>query len=343
MALIFAEGFDDFVNFADIATSAASFGTDVSVVTGRGGNGKGISNDQHGPAIYAFTPSATVIAGFALTSAGGNIGAGGNTTDCGYVAFLSNGTTVASIQQYAAAAVAFFDSTNDPVSSGIAVGNLGNAAFLNWSSYIEVHVTPGNPGTLTVKIDGVQVFTTAVANLSAATTINQISFGASRNLTTKLDDLYVCDGTGTTNNTFLGDTRILSVPPNADGAESQLTQAPAAASQFTNVSEATIDYATTNNNATAAAQTDTYLFAALTGNGIIRAVQVRAYATTAVGGVDKLAGVARIAGTDHASPDQFVHAVYTALDSIFETNPATAVAWTQAGLNAAEFGVTRTV
>src|SRR5437764_673985 len=38
-----------------------------------------------------------------------------------------------------------------------------------------------------------------------------------------LDDLYVCDATGTTNNTFLGDVRVHTLVPSGNGTDSGLT------------------------------------------------------------------------------------------------------------------------
>jgi hypothetical protein len=99
-------------------------------------------------------------------------------------------------------------------------------------------------------------------------------------------------------------------------------------------------------NATAADQSDTYTFPAVPSiNGTIAAVQIRDYAKSDSGGTDKLQGIARVAGTDYLAPggDQFVHAVYTGLDSIFELNPATGLPWALAEVNAAQFGQKRTV
>jgi hypothetical protein len=337
MSLLFAEGFDDFAVPADIALSAAAVGPNAAVLTGRQGNGKGISTTQTGATVWNVPAAATAICGFALITGGA---AGANSTWYGQLALRNgSGTLVCCVQQYQAATIRLFSAAqNGDGSTGLLVA----APFSGWGSYIEIKVTPGNPGTVVMKVDGLVVFTGS-ANLASGT-VSQIELSASvAGLTPSLDDLYFCDALGSANNDFLGDTRIQSFAPTGDGAHLDFTMHPGAASHFLNVNASPINYGSTFNAATAPAQIDTYTFPAFGGTFVVRAVQVRSYASTSVGGVDKAAGLARVAGSDHPAADQFVHATYAALDSIFETNPATGLAWLQSDVAAAEFGLKRTV
>ena len=188
-----------------------------------------------------------------------------------------------------------------------------------------------------------QIITTYAASASC----DSIGFSAlgSGYAVGAIDDLYVIDTTGAQNNTFLGDVRITSLPPTGDGADSGWTPN-TGSTHYTQVNESPLDYDTSYVNATAAGQSDTYTFPAVPSiNGTIAAVQIRDYAKSDSGGTDKLQGIARVAGTDYLAPagDQFIHAVYTGLDSIFELNPATGLPWALAEVNAAQFGQKRTV
>ncbi len=205
----------------------------------------------------------------------------------------------------------FYDSANALV---------GTAAFSHFASYIEVKLTPGSPGTAIVLVDGVQV-----ANLTGtfgSGSCNGISFSSERlsvggGLTAIVlfDDLYICDTTGAQNNNFLGDARITSVAPSGDDANTGWTPNSGSA-HFSRLNGA-LDYDTSYMNAGSAPLSDTYLYPALPATqGVIAALQVRAYAKTDSGGVDKLQAIARLSGTDYLAPggDQFVHGVYSGLD-----------------------------
>lgn len=93
--------------------------------------------------------------------------------------------------------------------------------------YIEFKVTLNDTaGAVDVRINGVNKLSLSAIdtkNAGTATVFNHMKINLHTNGTDKGDDLYVCNGAGSTNNTFLGDVRIESLIPNADGNYSQWT------------------------------------------------------------------------------------------------------------------------
>ena len=326
--LLFAEGFDDLavtdlpMRFA--CAPGTHFGS-MAMVTGRAGTGQALKGYDGEKQTIAFRNSTTVIFGLAMWP---------NQSNLSYPCLLlqSGGTTLFSVTCNVANTLLVKDAT------GTAAGTI--VTWRGISSYLEFKWTAGH---LTIRCDGATVLDLA-GNFGAGPA-NQITLGTSVGYYLTLDDIYVCDDTGAANNDFLGDTRILSTIPTGDGAELQWTPS-SGTTHYTLLDEATPNGDTDYISAAAAGQTDTFTFPALTlptGYGILRAVQVMAYAKSPVGGVDRLAGIARVGGTDYPSAEGIVQAVYTGIANVFEGNPATGNPWTLAEVNAAEWGVKRTL
>jgi hypothetical protein len=426
MSLLFCEGFDDYATAADLLMSAAAV-TRCSVIAGRGGNGFAAqfgTNGNKGTLAYQVPASAAgnVIAGFALEGISGI-----DVLDFAMVQFQAGGQQLFSIVQASAAGLLFFDATNPltpaPFSgiTDLSTGLIGSATYKNWNSYIEVQLQPGNPGHVTVKIDGVTVLSTsggfgpllstvleqnnisggattfpvladfgiaapfnatitsgsnvachftvtatagtgsAIWTVIALATVhnyvvgdvitapattgicNGIVFstqsGSGSSAIAAVDDFYICDTNGALNNSFLGNTRILSESPSADGATLQWTPS-SGASHFALLDS--LDYDTSFCTATAAAETDLLVYPAPAPvTGIMRAVQIVSYARTDAGGAQTLSGVAHIGGVDFPTAALAVPAVYGAVSAIMELNPATGMAWTVADVTGAQFGSKR--
>lgn len=87
---------------------------------------------------------------------------------------------------------------------------------------VEVHVKCGSSdGVAEVKIDGVLDFQYN-GNVGGTDTIGRIGF-YSENLTYYLDDLALNDATGTEDNAWCGDGRVILLRPDANGDVTQLT------------------------------------------------------------------------------------------------------------------------
>ena len=332
MALLFAEGFDDLA-VTDVpmrfGCTPGSHLAGCSMVTGRAGTGKAFSVDYDGEKqVASFANSTTVIIGFALWTNGYNA-----SYPC--VEIRNGGTYLMRLTCNNNNNLQIKDATNNEV------GNITN--WHGITSYVELKLTPGASGHLTAKCDGAVMFD-ANGNFGTGPA-NQVQFGTSAGYHITYDDVYICDTTGSRNNDFLGDTRILSAVPTADGADLQWTPSTGTA-HYAVVDEPTPNGDTDYISSAAAGQSDTFTFPALTmptGYGIVRALQVMVYAKSPVGGVDKIVGLSRIAGVDYPStPELLVQAVYTGLPALYEVNPATGNPWTLSEINAAEFGLQRT-
>ena len=428
--LIFAEGFDDYANQTDIGLSAASYTSRCNIVSGRGGAGQALqilppSGNTQGTATYNIPASAAaeVIAGFAMQASGVPQGNGFIMAQ-----FQQAGVPIFSIVQSTAAGLLFFDATafNLGTSVDFATGLIGSAVYKNFGSYIEVKLTPGSPGSVTVHIDGQAVLNTSgvfsapVSTLNTTTnfgsgstsltvtadlgltvpftayinagfgiqpfnvtakggtgnvnwtcdpfltthnygpgtpifaippasTVNQLQFstenptggGAAQGT---WDDLYMCDTSGALNNNFLGNTRIISQAPSGDGALLDWTPS-SGTTHFNLVDAYPINYGATEVTATVTGNQDSYTFPALPSLGaftVLRALQVVDYCESTSGGTDTIAGLAYIGVVSFPGSAQPMPAVWQAVATIMETNPVTGLAWTGAGVNAAQFGQKRT-
>lgn len=153
-------------------------------------------------------------------------------------------------------------------------------------------------------------------------------------------DLYVCDGSGSVNNNFLGDVRVARLLPNANGDLNQFT--PSAGSNFQCVDEANQDSDSTYVTGAAAGNKDLYnienlaftpitIFGvktqsvlrkddagALTARNIIKSGSATANGTTIAPGVG--------------------YAQYT---DIWEVDPQTTTAWSKAAIDSLQIGVER--
>lgn len=113
-----------------------------------------------------------------------------------------------------------------------------------WQFYeVKVVFATGATGSVDVHVDEVSVCsatnvrTSASANAFSSIVAWNVLLGAQAQ---SLDDVYICDGTGGTHNTFLGDNAILVLFPSADGRVDQWNFT-GAASAYQTVNEHTPD------------------------------------------------------------------------------------------------------
>lgn len=277
-----------------------------------------------------FTASAKVIMGFAVKMATLS-----DTVDC--LRLFGDGGTVQhlALRFMTSGAVAVYSSGTQR-----AISAAGLFATGGWY-YVEISATVNDStGAVTVKINGTTAltFTGDTKNAGTSATLDRFTF---QNVATtaglQLDDLYVCDGLGTTNNDFLGDVRIQTLMPTGAGSSTQFTPT-GSSNNWDNVDEqpwSASDY----NSDSVSGHRDLYAIADLiAGTTGIKAVQhnmitrkndsgLRQIKTAVKSGASVYTGVAVTVG----SAD-----VWAA--TVRETDPATSAAWTVSGLNALEAG-----
>ena len=215
----------------------------------------------------------------------------------------------------------------------------------NWH-FIEVFATiNATTGQLIVKVDGVQVinFTGNTKNGGTSTNIDAIRFRTGKYLNTpnspiSIDDLYVCDATGATNNTFLGDVRVQSMVPNAAGSSTQLTPT-GSANNYANAGDAPYNDATYNSSSTVG-QRDTYALSDLVvGTTTVLATQSVAHMQKSDAGTANAKVALKSGASVYYDTTQSLGTSPAAYTHLRETDPATSAAWTVGNANNLEAGM----
>lgn len=223
----------------------------------------------------------------------------------------------------------------------------GTTVFgLNTWVYIECRVVISDTvGVVQVRLNGSATneinFTGDTKNAGTNSTIDGIG-GPTRVASSNefQSDLYVCDATGSVNNTWLGDVAVRTLIPNGDGNSSQLLGSDGnSVSNYQQVDD--VPYNTTDYNGSATVgQKDTYALADLpAGVTAVYGVRVNGYFAKSDAGLASAKIVTRSGGTDYAPTTRTLTTSYLEFSEIRETDPATSAAWTPANVNALQVGM----
>ena len=208
-----------------------------------------------------------------------------------------------------------------------------------------------------VQVDQLEVRLDGTTVLSASGVDTQHTGNATANIVTLLsnylgteavgvfflDDLYICDGQGAANADFLGDCRVDTVLPEADGGQADFSPS-TGTDHYALVDEASPNDDTDYVESSTLGHAERYGFAALPAlTADVYGVQLNVQAKNPGVGSRSLAGLARAGGVTATGADQALTSAYRNLTQVWEVAPDTEVAWTQAGVNGAEFGVQVTV
>lgn len=212
--------------------------------------------------------------------------------------------------------------------------------------YIEVYaVINDTTGRLTVKVDGNTVidFTGDTRNAGTSTNIDAIRFRTGKyisnnNSVITIDDLYVCDATGTTNNTFLGDVRVQTMLPNAAGSSTQLAPT-GSVNNWANAAEVPFNNSTYNASATVG-QLDLYGLSDLVGSTMtVRGVQTVAHMQKSDSGTANAKIALKSGASVYYDATRSLGTSPGAYTQVREIDPATSAAWTVEGANSLEAGM----
>lgn len=205
-------------------------------------------------------------------------------------------------------------------------------------------------GAVEVRVNGVTVISLTDIDTqdTANTEVSQISFGKSVFESTDyspfyIDDVFVWDDTGTTNNDFLGDRRVRTIYPNADTAVAEWSVT-GAASGFAAINQTSPDGDTTYIEAdTSVPVTSEFGLQDLPAStGAIAAIQTYVMQRKTEAG-DGSTQTSLISGASVANgADRPITEVYTYWMDVFETDPATGSAWTKAGVDDVKLRIRRT-
>lgn len=334
MAIIFMDGFDHYTNIISKWTGSnnASIGT-----TGGRRNG-GVYNGNNFHYCYKTLPTSatTMIAGCAFKP-------NGTGASRAILNFCEGVTTQHVTLSYESSGKITARRGND---NGTILGTGLTVLTSGIFYYIECKVTVNaTTGYVEVRVNGVLDLQLSNQNTRNGGTVGTIdtfqigqSNGAGDGTSGSYDDLYVCDTTGPSANDFLGDCRIDTLFPNGDGNYQQFSLS-TGTSHFANVNK-TAPAATPYNFSSTVAQRDSYAFTDLPGltSQIIYGVQINAAATKSDSGTRSVGTMSRLGGVDKDGAGTALSTSQLIVSEIQHTDPV-GTAWTEANVNAAEFGV----
>lgn len=332
MALLFMDGVSHYAT-EDI-TKKWSSASNASVVSGGGRRGGGaLTLTLSTGSITKILPSAisTVIVGFAFNA---NSGTSGSSD---LIRFGDGATVHAGL---------LIDDVNMRIGcfrsgGGVFAYSANNSVPASGYIYVECKVTISDTvGTFEVRIDGATVInlTGLDTRNGGNPTLDRIILRAGMYNGGRFCDIYACDTAGSTNNTFLGDVRIDTLFPNADGNYSQFTPS-SGSDHYALVDESTPNTSDYNDGSTVGHR-DSYAMQNLSAlaSQTVYGVQALAAISKDDAGAKSAAVMVRSGSTNSDGTSTALSTSQTYLAKIYETDPNTATAWTETTVNSMEAG-----
>lgn len=249
-----------------------------------------------------------------------------HTVACALCNFFNGSTTLGFLRFDLAGTLTAVRSTSTVLlTSAMALG-------LGVEYLIEVRYLPhASAGVFQVKVNGVLVIDYS-GNTGTTTPINNISFGKASYWVFYLDNVVIDDAA------WPGNSKIQAIKPTGAGNSTQWT--PSAGANYACVDEvppSEADYIESN----VIGHLDLYAASDLVGTiGAVKCVQVQALAVAEGAPTPtNLQFAVRSGGTDYFSGDKLVPSGAAQLAGLWETDPATGVAWLAGAVNAMEIGV----
>lgn len=208
--------------------------------------------------------------------------------------------------------------------------------------YLEAKVTVADSGgTVEVRINGSTTplinFTGDTRNGGTSTNIDAVRVAG--NSQCDLNDWYICNGSGSVNNNFLGDIRVYPLMPNGNGSSSQLVGSDGnSTDNYLLVDEK--PYSTTDyNGSSTAGNRDMYTIENLPSN-VVSVLGVQEISIAAKSDAGAISGkqVIRPSTTNYASASLTLSTTYALFSTLREQNPDTTAAWAISEVNATEIG-----
>lgn len=204
---------------------------------------------------------------------------------------------------------------------------------LTWM-YIEVHIVVNAvTGSVRIYKDGVEVLALTGINTDPAASgaFDKVQFYAPA-WTPLYDDIYLLGGSGLTR---LGDMRVDAYVPTSDGTYNEWTKSTGSVgwSLIDELIQSSVDHIASS----VSGQRQSFLVTVPVDGRVIHGVQLSAFVGNPEGG-SKGVRPLTINGMTETVGDEVTVTVPARIHQVWEVNPDTGVAWTQADLDAAEFG-----
>ena len=334
MSIIRIEGFDHYDE--NTAASKLTLGSNSTVDTdaGRGGAGTG---------ALAWTGS---VVGYSYVSLGGSytelfigfavLNGSTVTTESELCAFVGGGGGIQFVLNVTPAGNLYVTRGSGSTILGIGSAVLSSSAW----NYIEIYATIADSGG-NVKVwvnDNLDIdYTGDTKGAVADTDVSSIGFRYGSFRDSLVDDFYALDPNVSPHQTRLGNCKVDTLYPEANGDTNDFT--PSAGSNYENVDERPPDDDTTYNQSSAPGDVELYDMDDLAANTEIYALQVSAYARKTDAGSLTVRLGAKVGGAEHWGPDIGLSTDFDYLKRIIEQDPDTGTSWTRSGVNGAQFGV----
>lgn len=339
MALVFCDSFDHYTTVSD-KWSSSSGGT-------IGAYGRNSTNGCRLAGVSAFidfvqknltTAHATVTVGAGFRFNYTDIVAGYYTASRTIIDFRDDSTAHVSVRISPIGRLQVINGDGTVLATGTTDIIAGNYYYIEFKATIN-----GTTGAVELKLNAAtDASASNVDTLNTATaTVNNVRFRSSSesaSATTDIDDIYVLDGSGSSNTTFLGDVRVECLFPEGAGALTQWT--PSAGQNYQDVDESDPNDDTDYVQTSTATNTDTYTFTDLTPTtGTVKGVQINIVARKDDAGTRTIAPVIRQSSSNQVGSNQNITTNFAHYRQIYDVNPHTSVAFTISEVNADEFGI----
>jgi hypothetical protein len=209
--------------------------------------------------------------------------------------------------------------------------------------YIEFKYTINNTtGSYTLKVNEEQLIneTSKDTQQGGTADIDAVRFQGSALYPDNFwfDDVYICDDSGSVNNDFLGNCRVDDLLPNAAGDQTDFT--PSAGSNYAAMDEVPPDDDTTYVESSTSTDQDLYNYTPMPTVGTIHGVQINTMVRETDASDFTLKTLIKTGTTTSADSAQAIAGqTYEVLRRVAEQDPDTSSAWTENGLNGAQFGL----
>lgn len=334
MALLWCDSFDYATD--DLAYKYAVTGSPTTTTGKSRWSGKRSLYDNSYTSYVAigFTPTDEVYVGLAQYADNGSTSNNFAST----YSHLKLGNEATSAQMWMK-----FEEDSDVLGIGTGTGSVVDSFVcpLGVWNYLEFRwkYVDGSNDIIQVKLNGLTVVDeTGDYHYSGSFSVSNLYLKGQFGVPIYYQDLYICDASGSTNNSWLGDIRVQAIRPSGAGNYSQFT--PLSGSNYENVDDTDIDGDTSYVSGTTVGVRDTYTMEDISSSRQIFAVASNIVAQKATAGASFLKPTLRISSTDYEKPALGFGVGYTSQQTIWETSPATASEFTASEVNALESGFT---
>ncbi len=243
----------------------------------------------------------------------------------------NTGTSLLSIRDY-----------NDNI-----IGSANYTLSPNTWHYIEIEVLIANTavGTVTTNIDGVNIAALTLTGIKTSNTTNsagRIQFLCDSGTNEfYLADVYINDTSGSYNNGFLGDMKMLPSRATANGDTNNFTigGSSPAATNYQSINERVPDYDVTYVSDATVGNIDLYQYGTPSGIHSIQALQVSGFIKKDDATVRQVQLVMKLSGVQYFSPTFTLSTSYQYYQWTQDVNPATSLPWVVGDYSGVQFGI----